>query len=67
MFNVTLNREQMLRIIRGVSPTYEQMKHRLVCGTVDGSYGRWSWGEGMEGLTNEELLELFNLLIEDVW
>lgn len=62
MFNVTLNREQMLHIIRSINPTVEQMKHRLVCGTVDGSYYRWTWNNGMEGLTNEELLELFNLL-----
>ena len=60
-----MSRERMLQIIRSMSPTPEQMNHPLVCGTIDGSYGRWSWNPGMEGLTDDELLELFDLLTEE--
>lgn len=65
--NVELNKEGLISLIRGGTPTYEQMEHPLVQrgGIYVGGMGdRWEWHDAgaLEDMTEKELLELHNLI-----
>ena len=62
---IDLDKNDLIRLIKGVDPTYDQMELK-VCkyhGTYEGSYGRWSWNYmAFDKYTEEELLEFYKQL-----
>jgi hypothetical protein len=59
---IELNRHALIKIISAMSPHYEIMDHPLIKGSIDGSYGRWSWDVNFEDLTDEQLVTILALL-----
>ena len=58
MIVVELEREDLVRLLKGVEPDYEQMENPFVKenGRFNGSYGTWSWNwDAFEGCGEIEL------------
>ena len=59
--NVDLDRDGLIAMVRGCTPSYEMMDDPVVKrnGIFSASYGRWDWGDKFEGVTDEQLFDLY--------
>lgn len=66
---VGLEREDIINMIRGTSPSYKMMSDPLVNKLGDytgGFHDRWDWGRYFPlAISNEKLLELYYRIKED--
>ena len=60
---VDLDREDLINLVSGVSPSYELMDNPKIreLGNFMGSYGRWEWNSEIEDLSEKELFEIYKL------
>jgi hypothetical protein len=61
MATIDVTTRDLITIVRQLSPPYEAMNHPLIKGTIDGSYGRWSWNVKFNELTELELVTMLAL------
>lgn len=61
---VELDREDLISLIKGVQPSYEQMSYPLCKreGRFNASYGVWSWFGSFSEYTEQELWDFYNYL-----
>jgi len=62
--NVDLEKEDLINLVNGVSPSYDLFEITIVkkCGRYSGSYGTWDWIHSeLKQLSEEELFELYNI------
>ena len=67
MITVNLHKEDLIRMLKGTAPSYEQMETQFCKsnGSFSGSYGRWDWRYcAFEGYTEEELWDEYVTLRE---
>lgn len=65
--SIALDKEDIISLVKGQSPNYSVMEHRLIKkhGNFDGSYGKWNWNSfSLEKCTEEELKEIYRLCKE---
>ena len=61
---VDLEKEDLISLVKGKSPSYEIFGNSLVksCGSYNGSHGTWSWSDhSLNELSEKELFELYCL------
>lgn len=59
---LTLTRDDLVAMARGVEPGYEEMDHPKVKphGWFSASYGRWDWHwDAFDGLSEEEIFQIY--------
>ena len=59
---IELSRKNLIQIISSMKPSFDAMSHPLIKGTIDGSYGRWSWEVDFDNLTDEQLVTMLATL-----
>lgn len=58
---INVDRQDLLSMIKGINPSYEQMSIPAVDanGWYSGSYDKWSWSGDFKGINDQELYELY--------
>ena len=59
---IDLDKEDLIALVKGFDPTYEQMEHPLCKknGTFSGSYGRWDWNyDAFKDSSEQELYNFY--------
>ncbi len=62
MITVNLEKKDLINLIKGIDPSYEQMGQPLVAanGTHSGSYDRWSWNyKAFEDCSEQEIYDAY--------
>jgi hypothetical protein len=61
---VDLTKEDLISIVKGREPSYEQMDHPICkdTGFFSGSYGTWVWMAGLSDYTEQELWDFYKYL-----
>lgn len=62
MITVDLEKDDLVCLVKGISPTYKQMNNSLVSsnGVFNGSYGTWEWNmDAFSKNTEQEVYELY--------
>lgn len=61
---VELSRKDLISLVRGREPSYEQMDHPIckACGFFSGSYGTWVWMSGLDDYQEQELWGFYKYL-----
>jgi len=68
--NIDLNKKDLINLVKGTSPYYDEMEHPLV--QANGSYtggfvDKWSWNRyDLEELSKKDLWRLYNI-VENGW
>ena len=64
-----LDKEDLMALVKGTSPYYNVFENPLVkkCGSWTGGHvDKWSWGSGLDSLSDEDLYKLYNIC-KDSW
>lgn len=59
---IDLDKKDLMALVKGFDPTYEQMEHPLCKnnGTFSGSYGRWDWNyDAFKDSSEQELYNFY--------
>ncbi len=62
---IELDKKDLVNLVRGIEPGYDNMHLAKDYGTFSGSYDRWTWNiHRLNELTEEELLKIHKLFKE---